>query len=538
MTAPARQQAIHACDFWTGLEYMNLVAVPDPDEKRHVFRIDADADLPWVHPGRTRSLAERARRYKAQVAYCGLFGKGAYTAALRADLGAGALPVRDLPRGEAATLLLPLDDTGRVCGEPFVSSLPWLMGRLRGHLASGAPAGQLDLRGFDAFQAGLLVELRQLLVRLQLVPEEELRAREPQGREDDAAAARPRADKVCGSPDMNPLAMRDVRELLSLVWTRCGWNPPGWCEAEAAGDDLHLVRIKVVPMTRHVDRAVDLGALNSLVAADVMRVRARLASDAEPGPALSQYLQLHPRPQRVDLRDGAPGKGLGVFVDALAPGRLPAGAWPDFPLVAAQQFAVNAARRHLADGGLYGVNGPPGTGKSTLLRDVIADFIVGRAEAMARYDDPLAAFPCRGEIEGYKFPFWEIDAPLQGLGIVVASSNNGAVENVIKDLPRCTAPMREAGIDYFAEVSDSVAAARKARRRDGGATWGLVAALLGSADKRRAFVERFWFEPPPADADAPDAQPLRSLRGIMERQEHGAMPWAQATAAFQAACRL
>ena len=281
MTAPARQQAIHACDFWTGLEYMNLVAVPDPDEKRHVFRIDADADLPWVHPGRTRSLAERARRYKAQVAYCGLFGKGAYTAALRADLGAGALPVRDLPRGEAATLLLPLDDTGRVCGEPFVSSLPWLMGRLRGHLASGAPAGQLDLRGFDAFQAGLLVELRQLLVRLQLVPEEELRAREPQGREDDAAAARPRADKVCGSPDMNPLAMRDVRELLSLVWTRCGWNPPGWCEAEAAGDDLHLVRIKVVPMTRHVDRAVDLGALNSLVAADVMRVRARLASDAE-----------------------------------------------------------------------------------------------------------------------------------------------------------------------------------------------------------------------------------------------------------------
>jgi ABC-type transport system involved in cytochrome c biogenesis ATPase subunit len=41
---------------------------------------------------------------------------------------------------------------------------------------------------------------------------------------------------------------------------------------------------------------------------------------------------------------------------------------------------------------LFPVNGPPGTGKTTLLRDVVATLVVRRAKAMCTFDDPQEAF--------------------------------------------------------------------------------------------------------------------------------------------------
>ncbi len=43
----------------------------------------------------------------------------------------------------------------------------------------------------------------------------------------------------------------------------------------------------------------------------------------------------------------------------------------------AQQAAIGVAMGHLRDrAGIVSINGPPGTGKTTLLRDIIAEVVV------------------------------------------------------------------------------------------------------------------------------------------------------------------
>jgi stage III sporulation protein SpoIIIAA len=53
---------------------------------------------------------------------------------------------------------------------------------------------------------------------------------------------------------------------------------------------------------------------------------------------------------------------------------------------------VNLAVSDCLGTNLFPVNGPPGTGKTTLLRDVVAALVVRRAEAMCIFDEPEGAF--------------------------------------------------------------------------------------------------------------------------------------------------
>lgn len=245
--------------------------------------------------------------------------------------------------------------------------------------------------------------------------------------------------------------------------------------------------------------------LNSFFLGDL--ARAELLLNQGTGPAgLRQYLGIEKPAQVFDpLHDRA------TLERAVAPALVPAARWPSpggHHLVLLQQAAVNLARSELAGReGVIAVNGPPGTGKTTLLRDIVAACVLDRALAMAGFDDPEKAFAPSGQrmAAGEKafFHLYSLAPTLKGHEILVASSNNKAVENVSRELPAAKAVGRSfEELSYFRSVSDLVHGSRDGADRDeedGGVmtnsveTWGLVAAVLGNAKNRAAFQQSFWW---------------------------------------------
>lgn len=241
----------------------------------------------------------------------------------------------------------------------------------------------------------------------------------------------------------------------------------------------------------------EVALLNSFFLADLARA-SKLIDRGQEGQVLARYLGAKPHAHSPNLLQSP------QLMEALvAPAKFPTTRWPapgGHPLVTLQQAAVNAARIELAaDGaGVVAVNGPPGTGKTTLLRDVVAACVVDRATAMARFDDPVSAFKTTGQkvAAGDRafFHLYSLDTSLKGHEVLVASSNNKAVENVSRELPSLKAIGRD--VSYFRTVSDRLAAKRAEDGTliEGEPTWGLIAAVLGNALNRGAFQQALWWD--------------------------------------------
>ena len=138
------------------------------------------------------------------------------------------------------------------------------------------------------------------------------------------------------------------------------------------------------------------------------------------------------------------------FSEVLGAGSTPIGRWPSkYSLSLMQQVAVNLAvgrggstRKYPAND-VMSVNGPPGTGKTTLLKDIVAANVVEKARLLCGYDKPDDAFE---EVElskdylkyaenPYRFKKGRTGDAINGLSILVCSTNNAAVENIAKELP-------------------------------------------------------------------------------------------------------
>jgi hypothetical protein len=194
--------------------------------------------------------------------------------------------------------------------------------------------------------------------------------------------------------------------------------------------------------------------LNSFYLKD-LHAAARLFRETAAPPALQRFMgALTPASRRDLLHDQV------AIEQVVAPARFPTGRWPGGgrnPLVLMQQAAVNLALGQPA-GEILAVNGPPGTGKTTLLRDVVAGLVTERASVMAGLDDPERAFAPSGhklKVRNGWLQMYRLSNELKGFEMLIASSNNKAVENVSMELPALGAVAEDAvDLRYFKPLAE------------------------------------------------------------------------------------
>ncbi len=390
----------------------------------------------------------------------------------------------------AAAIVIPVNGWGYVAGLPFISSTPWAIGSITEANASQRIfnfSGFFGPSGAMSKTANAVVEWleQNTLIPKQVAPSREFVAAPapfPAPAPATPANGNPKEKPFTESapePKYRRLTPEDVRAITTLVFHYLGWAP-------------QKEEPFVIATQRMSGKKLD-DPLNSFYAEDLEVVQeAFLRGDV--GTALRQYLECIPHAARVDLDKDA---GHAEMIESLDPRRLPLAAWPGtHPLVTAQQFAVNTVQRDLKDAGLFSVNGPPGTGKTTMLKDIVALVIEQRADLLATLNSPLDAFTGALKIENYsgRGTPQKLVSELLGFGIVVTSANNGAVENISRELPNTTTIDPSIGIDYFGSVADSMGVKDGKSRPGTPQSWGLVSAALGKSENRNAFAQSFWWK--------------------------------------------
>ncbi|UCV07002.1 DEAD/DEAH box helicase [Dechloromonas denitrificans] len=270
---------------------------------------------------------------------------------------------------------------------------------------------------------------------------------------------------------------------------------------ELLPDRIEKIRSYVVRSIKvRRDQKEDAEFLNSFFLNDLDTLIALTDSQHRFGRALASYLSDPiPEKSRLDLIDD-----LSALAACTLGSMIPPGRWPEqsrLPLALAQQAAVYTIADELTDkAGLIGVNGPPGTGKTTLLCDVIADIVVRRAKRIARLERPEHVFEknVRGQYIGGLEANPLDKNIMRDTTIVVACYNNGAAANISQALPARKKIANEYGqIAYFDEVATNAMASQKGSNKatkESIPAWGLVAATLGNKGYRQSFADAFFRE--------------------------------------------
>lgn len=240
--------------------------------------------------------------------------------------------------------------------------------------------------------------------------------------------------------------------------------------------------------------------LNSFFLRDLQRV-AQASADLKDSSALSRYITASAHDSRIDV--ARPSNTLWERVSLKA---LPLGRWPHHPRhfnSLMQQLAINehCSAKHP----LLAVNGPPGTGKTTLVKDIVAASVVQRALKLVRYRAPDDAFE-RGyiscEVDRSRYSVRRLKRDLVGFEVLVASSNNNAVENITRELPkRSSLGEHFQGASYLGEVARLYEEIRlgASEKVSGGRVdyenWGLISAPLGNRRNRELFCDALLYGP-------------------------------------------
>lgn len=140
------------------------------------------------------------------------------------------------------------------------------------------------------------------------------------------------------------------------------------------------------------------------------------------------------------------------------------------------KYPVNEKQWHILDAvqhhSLLSVNGPPGTGKSTLLKEIFADNMVMKAKKLTEiWDKRWEKFKERGN-ELYRFP---LSVDERTFSMVLTSTNNTAVDNIGLEL------LKE--VSYFEDFVEQEKGEEVAR--------GFFCARLGKKANKEAFMKGF-----------------------------------------------
>jgi hypothetical protein len=206
--------------------------------------------------------------------------------------------------------------------------------------------------------------------------------------------------------------------------------------------------------------------------------------------AIGKYLGMGPNPCALD-----PLQFKFLIDDALRPKNYNKAAWPrslQTPLSLLQEAALSNVfsdyKKH--DRQLFSVNGPPGTGKTTLLYDLIINIYVERSIALLAFEKPEDAFQNNirylDERNKFTYNLRDLDESLKGFETIIVSTNNAAVQNISKELPLKSKldPLFREEIDYFRWLANAHSLDQE--------NWGMFSAVLGRSDNRHRFIQKFW----------------------------------------------
>jgi len=510
------ENPVRITQFWQAVEIFSPQSLPAIDRKKNTLDYQRRDRVPWVQPSPLPEL-KPDHIWRHEV-YGGLYDLSRVRDVLVARYGQDG-DEEPPPKGKSALFACSVDDDGFLVPDSMVvSACAWGAGRVSqglspiGDIAADTErfADSLErqskvragvrvlgaaIRGavpdgvagaVSAAVAGVLTPLGPLGAGLTVIASNTAKSLtgSAMGQPEDESGET--GGEQTTRLDLTAITGDDLHAFVSWLADQLGVT-----------DCLHPLGVRIRSHQVKIDSNEEGKAdpfLNSFLSDDLKLVTDAL-DNGNVGSALASYLTPEgqiPAGRRKDVR-----RDPALVLDGCRPELIPPGRWVSAtarPLAFSQQFAVNSVMRAHGDGqpGLYAVNGPPGTGKTTMLRDIVAAVIVRRATKLADLPSPEHAF--NRTALAWKTPTWTYNIfplrpELTGDEIVVASSNNAAVENVTSEIPGSGGIADEwrqaaAEVDYFTTTAQAVT---------GEGAWALMAAVLGNSANRNKFVTNFWF---------------------------------------------
>ena len=208
-----------------------------------------------------------------------------------------------------------------------------------------------------------------------------------------------------------------------------------------------------------------------------------LVENGEPGGSLLSLLTANKSPLNLFSK-----RSKAEVIDALYPRKLPPARWPsnfDHSLSTMQQLAVSSALDVKTR--VFSVNGPPGTGKTTLLKDIIANVYFLRSVELSKLTNPFDAFEPTTEKENGLYCCPLIDN-LKGFEMIIGCSGNGAAENISLELPsRKTGNVDQILLDEISYLEEFNTDSQLNPIAD---TWGVFSAALGNRKNNKKYIDR------------------------------------------------